>query len=145
MKDEPRLPELGEHVRGAGTLVEIQDVTPTSVVEDYIFEDITFRVEARCNGHVVKHFYTYTTIHGVENGLSAAIKEAEKLADTYDDVLEIVVVKETHRGRARPHPVTHGNFYDNAFIRFKLLDVGSTRGLPDIADVDVWSNRGGYL
>lgn len=133
----PRIPKIGEYVRGFGRLLEKEDVTPPTVqVYDYIFEGTSARLEGRINGHVVK---TYSTFYGENTCVKHAISEAmDALKRLGESDFELVVVKITKRSRMRPTQDVH--FYDRKFRQFMHLECGRKRDLPDEVEEDVWSS-----
>lgn len=138
-----RLPEVGEHVRMVGTLVEVQNVaTPAGQVADYIFEETSARLEARVNGKGFREFSTFNDFYGDGTGVASAISEARKQIQCFGDSdIEFVVVRITSQRRKRP--VKDGSGYDLQFPAFESLNHECRRGLPDDIEVDVWSSTRG--
>lgn len=145
-KAEPRLPEIGEYVRGEGTLVAVQDVVPPPppIDKDYIFEEITTRVELRLGIEVLNEVCTLWDADGKETSVKTAIEEAKKYASNRNiglgSELEMVVIKNVQQVRKRPWK-SGENPYDRDFRRFEHLVVGSKANLPDPVETVVWSSR----
>jgi hypothetical protein len=141
----PRLPKVGEFVRGHGVLVEIQDVTPKPPPPeiDYIFESFSARIESRVNGKVLNTHGTLNDFYGRGTCVESAIADAKKIQARYgaSDV-EYVVVKITSRVRQRPQDRREYNFYDKQFVDFESLKWGCRRDLPDDVEEVVWSSKG---
>jgi hypothetical protein len=141
----PRLPKVGEFVRGHGVLVEIQDVTPKPPPPeiDYIFESFSARIESRVNGKVLNTHGTLNDFYGRGTCVESAIADAKKIQATYgaSDV-EYVVVKITSRVRQRPQDRREYNFYNKQFVDFEALKWGCHRDLPDDVEEVVWSSKG---
>lgn len=143
-----RLPEIGEYVRGQGTLIAVQDIVPPPppVDRDYIFEEITAKVELRLGAEVLNEVCTLWDAYGLEDSVKSAIEEAlqyvskRKIGPKSD--LEVVVIKRVERVRKRPQRSTE-NFYDGSFYSFKSLETGSKANLPDPVRTVVWSSREG--
>ncbi len=136
-----RVPEIGEYVRNCGTLVEVQDVTPKEIVLDYIFEDVSARVEGRINGKVVKEYSTFNEFFGQGTSVDNAIQEAKtQQAWLGESNMEFVVVKITSRGRKRPSRAVRENWYDKGFREMETLAFGCRAGMPDDNEEVVWSS-----
>lgn len=136
-----RVPQPGEYVRMYGTLIEVQDVTPKERVYDYIFEEVTARVEGRINGKVIKEFTTFTDFYGKGTCVEHAIREAkEQQTWLGESSMEFVVVKIVSRQRMRPSRDDRENFYDRNFRAMKALECGRCRGMPEEVEEVVWSS-----
>ena len=139
------LPEIGEYVRGQGTLVAIQDIVPPPppVDKDYIFEEITARVELRLGVEVLNEICTLWDAYGLETSVKVATGEAQRYASERKigsgSDLEVVVIRIIEQVRKRPH--REENFYDRTFSSFKSLEVGSKANLPDPVENVVWSSK----
>jgi hypothetical protein len=142
---ERRLPEIGEYVRGQGTLIAVQEIVPPPppVDRDYIFEEITARVELRLGAEVLNEICTLWDAYGLETSVKVATREAQRYASERKigsgSDLEVVVIKIVEQVRKRPH--REENFYDKTFSSFKSLEVGSKANLPDLIETVVWSSR----
>lgn len=139
---EPRIPEVGEYVRFAGTLVEVQDVTPPAParVLDYVFEDTEARVEMWTNGRKIGGFGVFNNFCGKGRCVDTAIAEAKDMAAKYGDGVEMRVVKVTERMRRRPEPGRE-NLYAPEFVRLKPLDCGCRHDLPEPVEEVVWTSK----
>jgi len=140
-----RLPEIGEYVRGQGTLVTVQNIYPPPPPEnkDYIFEEITVSVELRLGSEVLNKICTLWDAYGKETSVTIAIREAQRYASEREigpeGQLEVLAIKRVEQVRKRPHH--EDNFYDKTFSSFKSLEVGSKDNLPDPVESIVWSSR----
>ena len=143
---KPRLPEIGEYVRGQGTLVAVQDIVPPPppADRDYIFEEITARVELGPGSEVLKEICTLWDADGLESSVKAAIKGAKKYASQKGigpkSELEVVVIKHTEQVRKRPDRNAE-NLYNRDFLSFEYLKYGSKLNLPDPVETVVWSSK----
>ena len=146
MVTQQRLPEIGEYVRGQGTLVAVQDIVPPPppVDKDYIFGEITAGVELRLGIEVLNKVCTFWDAYGKETSVEAAIGEAKKYASERKigpgSELEVVVIKTVEQTRKRPNR-REENFYDKTFFSFEPLEVMSKVGLPDPVKTVVWSSK----
>ena len=144
-KAERRLPEIGEYVRGQGTLVAVQDIVPPPppVDIDYIFEEIHARVELRLGSEVLNEVCTLWDAYGKETSVKAAIAEAKRYASERKigpgSDLEVVVIKRVEQVRKRPN--REENFYDKTFSSFKSLEFGRLANLPDRVETVAWSSK----
>lgn len=140
----PRLPEIGEFVRGVGTLIEFhQPERPPTPPKDWIFEVLHGRAELWHGDEKIDDLFTYWDHKGLGSSFKSAIEDAKEYAVNKDigpdSPLEVKVFKEIHRRRINPiikDPAFNYNFYDRAFFPFE--ECGS-----DISEVDelVWSSR----
>lgn len=141
----PRLPQIGEYVRGHGTLVSIEIVPPPPQPpprEDYIFQEITARAEVRFGREVLKSLGTYNDHYGLETSIRAARETAEGYAKVHgippDGQLEVVVVRVASHFRARPE--NKEAFYDRKFFAFEPLRTRYDSGVPPETEEVVWSS-----
>jgi len=140
-----RLPEIGEYVRGQGTLVAVQDIVlpPPPVDKDYIFEEITAKVELLLGSEVLNEVCTLWDAYGKETSVKAAIAEAKRYASERKigpgSDLEVVVIKRVEQVRKRPN--REENFYDKTFSSFKSLEFGRLANLPDRVETVAWSSK----
>lgn len=142
MSTEPRLPEVGEYVRGKGRLVEVQDVTKPVVPEfDYVFEQQEARIEWRVNGKQIKDGATFNDFYGEGTCVTHAIEQAKSIVHNLGECdVEIVVVKVVSQIRMRPNG--RENFYAKEFRDFKYLESGCAWNLPEPVEEVVWSSKG---
>jgi len=142
-----RLPEIGEYVRGQGTLVAVQDIVlpPPPVDIDYIFEEITAQVTLCLGYEVLNEICTLWDAYGKETSVKAAMAEAQRYASERKigpgSELEVVVIKRVEQIRKRPD--REENFYDKTFSSFKSLEIGSKVNLPDRVETVAWSSKEG--
>lgn len=150
-KPTPRLPEVGEFVRGVGTLAEVVTIPPPTQPPPttvYVFEALNAQCRVLLNGKVFKTGSTYNDFYGLGSCVKEAIKDAkafvrcEKIKKT--GPIEVVVVKITSRAarlrNVRPDYCV--NFYDKTFVAFENSSDG--HDLPsDYEDTEevVWSSR----
>jgi hypothetical protein len=97
-------PEINEFLRGAGTLIAIEDAKPTPPPpKDYIFERVEARIEVRLGAEVLKSRGTFWDFDGLEASVQTAIEEASEYATEHkigaDSELEVVVMKIVSRTR----------------------------------------------
>ena len=138
MTVKPRLPEIGESIRLCGKLVKIQDVTPpVTQVLDYVFEETSATVWAKVNGQLLKEFAMFNDFYGSARTL--AIVEAKRIAATYGDAIEVVVIEK--RQLIRKRPTNRENFYAKEFVEFETINHGCRWDLPDDVEEQVWSSR----
>lgn len=139
---EKRLPNIGEYVRGVGTLVSIEDYTPPPppLIKHYIFEEITARCEVRLNGETLNKFNSVWDFYGKAWSVEDAIKTAreyakrQKLGPKSD--IEVVAIKEIHQVKKQPRMDV--NSYDPQFINFERIYDSS---LPGPVEEVVWSSK----
>ena len=138
MTATPRLPEIGDSIRLCGKLVEIQDVKPpVTQVLDYVFEETSATVWAKANGQLLKEFATFNDFYG--SARTPAIVEAKKIAATYGDAIEVVVIEK--RQLIRKRPTNRENFYAKEFVEFETLNHGCRWDLPGDVEEQVWSSK----
>jgi hypothetical protein len=140
---EPRLPNVGEFVRGTGTLVKIvEPPPPPPPPAEYIFEKVSARYEMRRNGEVLTVGNSLWDFAGLSSCIEAAIAEARKWAATKGitaaSEVEVVVVKETSYYRATP--AREASLYDKDFLSFTLGN-NCTWDVPRKREEDVWSTH----
>lgn len=140
-KKQLRIPEVGERLRLTGTLVDIQDVTPPPPAKqlDYVFEEVTARVELAANGHVIDERGTFNDFGGCAE--RTAIAEAEKLAKQFGPGVEVRVVRIVERYRARPNDYDYEDLYNRGFPKFERLQHGYHAGMPEPTETIVWSSH----
>jgi hypothetical protein len=141
-KQPPRLPIVGEHVRGIGKLVEVQDVTrpPPPKAEDWIFSDTSAQVKCLANGIEIKEYSTFNNFYGEDRCVEHAIENAREVMKEIGPCdLEFIVVKTTALRRYRP--TREVNYYARQFVDFRYLDSGSSHGLPDDVEEIVWWSK----
>lgn len=145
-KSKQRLPEIGEYIRGQGTLVAIQEIIPPPPPVDrhYIFEEITARIELRLGTEVLNGIGRLWDFYGKESSIDGAIEDAQKYASERKigpaSELEVVVIKIVEQ--VRKHLKEHEeNFYDRTFVSFEPLKFGCKVNLPDPVETVVWSSR----
>lgn len=142
-ENKPRIPEVGEYVRGCGTLIEIQQSEPLPPPpSDYIFEEITARCEMRLNGETLKVFNSVWDFYGKGTSVKDAIREAKEYAEKHhlgpDSDCEVVAIKSISRTRKRC--VERPNHYDQSFVFFETQPYGKA-GMPRDMEEVVWSSR----
>lgn len=147
-KLKQRLPEIGEYVRGQGTLIAVQHIIPPPppVDKDYIFEEITAEVKLRLGDEVLNEIASLWDAYGKGTSVESAIEDAKKYASERNigpkSELEVMVIKIVEQVRKRPEKFSTENFYDPTFISFVSLETGSKWNLPDPVETIVWSSRG---
>lgn len=144
----PRIPGVGDFVRGVGRLVAVQVIPPPPAPPpetDYIFEEITARVELRRQGKRLNSLGTFNDFYGLETSVSEAIKEAmawcANNAVGPNSELEVVVLRIAAQRRFRLDAEKSDNFYDRRFKSFQNLDRGDTLGVPEPEETLAWTSR----
>lgn len=138
MADKPRIPEVGEFVRGLGKLVAIQEFPPVAPPSDYIFEETECRIESYANGKFIQAFGTFHEHFGEGTAFSNAMADCKKLQKQYGPGIEFRIVKKTWQTRERTTHVP--NYYQNDVMNFAKLEYGSGRDLPQDREEVVWSS-----
>lgn len=146
MKDQPRIPTVGEYVRQVGTLIEIQEIVPDPAPPppvDYIFEETYARIKLMLGGETIKDIEELNEFYGKGTATREALKEAKEYCAsrsiTSKSELEVVVIEVITQYRARPTNIE--NFYDKRFVDFARLPFGTHRDLPDPIEKVVWSSK----
>lgn len=145
MSDALKIPEMGEYVRFIGRLVDIVPERPQPPPKkDYILEEVGADIELRFNGERLKGLGSYSDFYGLETSVETAIKEAKEYAERKgigkDSELEVVVVKEVRRYRARPtnQAIVWTGYRDYAM--FQPVDYPDY-GMPEPVRTEVWSSK----
>jgi hypothetical protein len=146
-KSSPRLPEVGEYVRGQGVLVEVittQPPIPAPMVE-YVFEARSARKELRFNGMVLKEIETLWDWCGLGSGEKQAIEDLigyckEHGITKYSDVEAFVVREIDHVTKM---PDNKPNYYASDFVNFE--DVSRYSKVVKHEEIDVWSSKRGNI
>ena len=144
-RSAPRLPEVGEFVRGEGTLIAVEVVPPPPQPPpktDYIFEQITARTEFRLQGKTLREGETWTDFYGLGTSVNSAIESAKKLAAHFnlgpESNTEVAAVKIVSYYRARPN--REEGFYAREFVGFERIKRGAESGVPEETETVVWSS-----
>jgi hypothetical protein len=142
---DKRLPNIGEFVRGTGTLVDIQKPEPLPEPPPcFVFEEIEARYELLLGDEVIKTIATLNDFYGLGTSVSSAIKEAKQYAEqrhiTKASDLEVRVVKVITRFKTSV--VLGANYYDNQYPSFQMLRFGAYRDMPEPTELIVWSSKG---
>lgn len=148
---EPRLPNVGEYVRGTGVLIKIEQAPPSppppQPPPDYIFEDTSARWELRRKGETLTTFTTFSDFYGlgtsVTSAVEAAMKYAEEQAIDANSEVEVVVVRIVTYSRERPS--NKENIYAPAFRYFESVVDSSRYNVPEEVEADVWSTKLGDI
>lgn len=132
-----RVPEVGEFVRYAGTLVEVQVETPPPPppVKSYVFEKLEYLIEIRAAGKLLADGPSFVV--GTE--LQQAINEATRIAKGYDFEVDVVVLERVSRVRMTPH-MNMENIYQRGTTCFSF-ESNPNRGMPADKVRDVWSSK----
>ncbi len=146
MNNQLRLPNIGEFVRNVGTLIKVDEIQPPppQIVKEYIFEEISARVEIRFNGEQIKYLETLNDFYGLGTSIESAIEDAKGYATSYkinaDNDLEIVVIKIVSQYRAKQNG--RESIYQKEFYNFSSLDTyDRQRDLPEPIETVVWSTK----
>lgn len=139
----PRLPVPGEFVRHHGTLVSTDQKPPVIPPLEYIFEEISARIEMRLGDSVLKNLGEYNDFYGLDTSVKAAIEDAKKYAKKYKITptsdLQMFVVRIVSCYRATA--INGFNFYDETFRDFRRLDHGSEHKVPEAIESEAWSSK----
>jgi hypothetical protein len=141
----PRLPAVGEYVRGVGTLHAVeQPPAPPPPPPVYIFQQTTATAELRRNGELLKELQTLTDWYGLETSVATCIDEMRSYCArqriTSTSELEVVVVRVVSYYRARPVHQQE-NILAREFQSFSVLDHGGCWDVPEPEETVVWSSR----
>jgi hypothetical protein len=148
MTTEPRLPEVGEFVRGVGTLREVVIVPPppqpppTTV---YVFEDVTAQMRILIGGEVVDTGATRDDFHGKDTCVNSAVEAAKdyirqmRIGPKSD--VEVVVVRTVSLTSRERHWRNEPNFYDKTFVAFSNEASKAYTDRTEDVDEVVWSSR----
>lgn len=147
-KEIPRMPEVGEYVRGIGRLVSVDDITPeVKQMTGYMFEELSATVEMWMNGNKLKECVTFNDIYGFETCLKAALEEVEDLKKQFGDGMEFKIIKHTDYGCMMPWH-EGSNFYDSGFRQFKNVEDFRTHynhlKTPQSKQEEYWSSFTGF-
>lgn len=145
-EEMPRLPAIGEYVRGIGKLLAMEELAPKPPPppeHDYIFEEITAHVELRLNGEQVQTFSAFWDYVGRESSVVDATEQAKEFAARHhlgpSSDLDVVVIRTA--AQIRKQPRNNPNNYDKRFADFNPLEIGCCRDLPDPTETIVWSSK----
>lgn len=142
---EKKTPSVGQYVRGIGTLVDVLDVTPVPPPKqlEYVFEEVTARMEIWIGGWKVKDHGTLWDAFGYESSVKGAINEAQAFAVARgwnkDSQAEIRVVRIAERRRKTK--VNSDNYYQKEFENFESKSIGCCWEMPKPEEKVVWSSR----
>ena len=137
-----KIPNIGEFVRGSGKLLAVETILPIPPEphKEYIFEEITARIELRLGHEVVKVLESLNDFYGLETSIKSAIEEAKEYADnrnlSNNSELAVIVIKQISQYRATLS--NDENYYASKYASFKSL--GSTN-LPQPIETIVWSSK----
>lgn len=146
MTKATRFPDVGEFVRGVGTLFETIAVPPppqpppTTV---FVFEVMTAQMRIRVGGKIINTGSTFNDFYGKRTCVEEALKEAESFVrrrniGPQSDV-EVIVVQAITKTNQVLDRREAKNFYDGTFPCFKsyegYLDCGNS------VETIVWSSR----
>lgn len=145
--ENPRLPVIGEFVRGCGELVSVEVIPPPPAPPpetDYIFKEISARAEVRLrkSGRVLDVLETHNDHYGKATSVESIIELAQKYARaneiSAESDIEVVAIRiETH---FRARPLNKEGFYARDFFAFRPLDRGSSWNVPPATEEVVWSS-----
>ncbi len=145
MEIELKVPNVGEFIRHAGTLIAIEEVKPPPppISREYIFQEVEARIELRLKDEVIKRIGDLNDFYGLETSIKTAIKEAKEYAVDRElgenSDLEVIVISITRQYRAKP--TWQENIFTKGYTEFEHLMTHSTRGLPSPDERVVWSSK----
>jgi hypothetical protein len=139
-----RLPEVGEFVRGHGTLVRVEEIPPElqpPPKKVYIFEQNDARWEVRFGNEVLSHSSKHNEFYGQHTAVPFVIKEAKayckknKIGPKH--ALEVVVIRIVDE--EQKVPARDENCYDRQFIDFAGAHQYASH--KNISETVVWTSR----
>lgn len=143
---DPRTPNIGEYVRGTGTLIEIQDgKPPPPPPKVYIFEVFEAETDLYLHDRKIQNLSSIWDFHGLKRSISEAIKEAKEYCKKYgvDGNSESEVRVTQILSKRRCHQTDEKNYYVEEFKTYKPIGSGSGGGDP--VRTIVWTSKGGGL
>jgi len=149
IKEELKIPKVGEYVRNMGRLIKIEDIVPPPppIDKDYIFEDIEAKCELIYKGTFIKSLGTSSDFYGIGTSVETAIKEMKEYAIemqiTQDSDLEVRITKVV--SQVRRQPIDRENFYAKGYKDFETKKWGSKLNLPEPVETIVWSSKTGEV
>jgi hypothetical protein len=152
---EPRLPSVGEFVRGVGTLTEVVVVPPPPQPPPrtlYAFESTNAQMRVLLHGKVLTEGPSRNDFYGKETSVETVIKEAKKYCTankiTAASDIEVIAVRivETELRMLRRYvdAYTKANFYDETFLAFddeRPDCLPSEWRNPQPVETVVWSSK----
>jgi len=144
MTEKQRMPEIGEYVWDYGKLIAVVDPShpPEPPPKDWIFEEITARIEIWLNGGLLKEMNSYCHYGdktAVDNALEEVLPFCEREGIGPEHGLEVVIIQVTSQCRCRP--VQRENFRQPHLASFQSIECGSKWGLPKDQERVVWSSK----
>lgn len=144
-----RIPEIGEYVRGIGTLIRKDNVEPKPTPppeHEWVFEEVTAEVELLVCDVKVTSYCVFCDGGELNSSIDTAKHEAKKVAVNLkvkaDGETEIRVVRIVEHCRKQPSDLMP-NYYQKDVLNFDPLKWGCKRDMPDPVRTVVWSTRGG--
>jgi hypothetical protein len=116
------------------------------VTKDYIFEEITAKIQLRFSKtqEIIDDIGTLWDAYGKETSVEAAIENAEEYTSKrgigFQSDIEVVVIKIVEQVRKRFNKKEE-NPYDPNFYEFKRLEWGSKANLLTPVETIVWSSK----
>lgn len=143
---ELKMPQIGDYIRNVGKLIRIETIPPEpqEPIVDYIFEEISAKIELRASWGKIDDITCLNDFYGLESSIQTAIKEAKEYCSerhiTKDSELEVVVIKEVEQFRKRPTGKLE--FWNKEYMDFEHLDgYKSTHDLPEKTETIIWSSK----
>lgn len=138
-----KIPEIGEYVRGTGTLVAIEQPEVVVPPLEFIFRRVSAHCEVRLNGVKLNEIEGFWDFYGLETSVQSAIAAANEYAhkNKIDEKseLEVVAVRLTYC--TRMHKKLGENFYAKEYFDFSQMDHGSSWNVPEKTWDLVWSSK----
>jgi hypothetical protein len=139
-----KIPAIGEFVRHAGKLIKVEVILPPppKPYTEYVFEEISARVELRLGDEVIDKIGTLNDFYGLNTSVETAIEDAQKYTTkrnlTDKSELEVVVVKITEQVRKKK--LDRECFFSNSYYDFEYTGKYYPDDPKPIEEV-VWSSR----
>ncbi len=146
-----RYPEVGQFIKHIGKLIKVEIINPPPPpsYEEFIFEEITAKIEVNRFGKIIDKVASFTDWYGLEDSVESAIEEAKEYCKnnriTKDSELEVTVTRIATQIRKRP--VGKAEFWsregydDNkGWMDFKSTD-NPKQNLPEPTETLVWSSK----
>lgn len=140
MMSDFKTPEVGQYLRHAGRVLEINDVTPPPPKKDieYIVEDTSAKLDLMINGNPIKCYGVFNNHYGEGTCVDEAIKEAKDILRSLGNTdAEMVVTKITDIRKMKIFDYVNDDLYNRGFLKLMPKDsfmVSSTEEL-------VWSSK----
>ncbi len=148
-----RYPEVGQFIKHIGKLIKVDVINPPPPpsYEEFIFEEISAKIEVKRFGKLIEGLGEYSDWYGLEDSVKSAIEEAKEYCVENqigkDSELEVVVTRVATY--VRKSPTNKAEFWsregydDNkGWMDFKPCDnYRYCRDVPEPIETVVWSSK----